>query len=69
MTNEECVRLFYRCLPWKRGRSRWAQWTALADREVNIKVVLEHFVENLELAARTASDDQPFSCSEASPDE
>jgi hypothetical protein len=33
-------------------------WTALADRDANINVVLERFVESPEFAARTASDDQ-----------
>jgi hypothetical protein len=59
MTNGECVRLFYRCLLGREAEPGGLNaWTALADREANIKVVLEHFVESPEFAARTASDDQ-----------
>jgi hypothetical protein len=59
MTNEECVRLFYRYLLGREADPGGLNaWIALADREANIKVVLEHFVESPEFAARTASDNQ-----------
>jgi hypothetical protein len=59
MTNEECVRLLYRYILGREADPGGLNdWTALADREANIKVVLEHFVESPEFAARTVNDDQ-----------
>jgi hypothetical protein len=56
MTNEECIRLFYRFfLGREADPDGLSAWTALADREANIKVVLEGFVQSHEFIARTAS--------------
>jgi hypothetical protein len=47
MTNEECIRLFYRYLLGREADPDGLHaWSAVADREANIKVVVEHFVQS-----------------------
>jgi hypothetical protein len=54
MTNEDCVRLFYRYLLGREpDPDGLKHWTAVADSETNIKIVLEGFVQSSEFATRS----------------
>jgi FkbM family methyltransferase len=56
MTNEECVRLFYRYLLGRElDPAGLKHWTEVANQEQNIKVVIEGFVHSPEFADRRAS--------------
>jgi FkbM family methyltransferase len=56
MTNEECVRLLYRHILGREAEADGlSAWTALADQQGSIKVVLEGLIHSPEFAARMAS--------------